>query len=49
MKRVVKVVAIEAKAHQLLTRWCRKKGMKLGAAASSFIRNGVNGVKKTSD
>jgi hypothetical protein len=35
------VVAIEPKVHQLLSRWCKKTGMKKGAAASTFITEGI--------
>jgi hypothetical protein len=35
------VVAIEPRVHRVLSRWCKKTGMKKGAAASLFITEGI--------
>ena len=46
------VVAIEPRVHRVLSRWCKKTGMKKGAAASLFITEGIKLKRceqKTSD
>tara|TARA_R110000765_G_scaffold371797_1_gene462097 strand:+ start:588 stop:776 length:189 start_codon:yes stop_codon:yes gene_type:complete len=46
MEDANKMVAIQAKVHRVLSRWCKATGMKMGAAASLFIAEGIK--QKTS-
>jgi len=34
-------LTIDGRTHLLLKKWCKNTGMKVGAAASQFIRTGI--------